>query len=306
MEPQVVAWAEDAFAEAHPGFGVRFVVLPADQVLSLLAGGSSPPGGGSAPPSPGARGDADLWWGAPSWTLARAAKLGLFADGGWEPVTVDPLVLAYGSDSVPRGRAPRDWADLLHVRWSGEILLPEPGASEAMTALLAHRMWVAWEEYGDEVQGLDWFQRVDAWRRAYVTSDEAVRRLRAGDGLLAILPLSVAEEARVAGGVDFRVPESPTPALVQGAGLLVGAPHPEAGRIFLEWLGSPAAGAGLAQVTARVPAGGLSASDAPSWAARVLPALVTAPVLPDSVAPRVDGWVALWRADARGRTPTIF
>lgn len=308
---EALAWARDGFREAHPGLRVDLVSIPGEQVLERLQSEKEAP-------------RADIWLGAPSWRLAEAAGEGLLGpaapswaegvpddmrdpSGRWVGLWADPLVLAFGTDAVARSRAPRDWADLQHPRWSGEVVLVEPGASEALSALLAHHMWDAHTRHGDAMQGLDWFGRLDAWRRAYVaTEEEAIRHLRVGDGTVSILPLWAAEEGRASGGVDYRVPESETPTLLRGVALVAGAPHADAARAFLDWVGSPDARAALALASARVPAMGLAPGGGPPWVERVRPALRTKVVPADSVAPHVDAWVALWRDRVRGRTVTVF
>lgn len=311
FEPEALAWAREGFREAHPGFRVDFISLRAEAALERLR-------------SEAGAAQADVWLGAPSWRLAEAAGEGLLAaaalawaegvpdgmrdpSGLWVGLMVDPLVLAFGTEDVARSRAPGDWVDLEHPRWSGEVIVVEPGASDAMTALLVHHMWEAHALHGDASQGLDRFVRLDLWRRGYVgTEEEAARRLRTGDGMVAVLPLSAAETAREGGGVDYRVPESETPALLRGVALVAGAPHEEAARAFLEWVGSPEARAAMAGAAARIPAAGFAVGGRPTWAARVEPGLRTRVVPADSVAARVDAWVALWRGEVRGRAATLF
>lgn len=311
LDTESLAWARDGFREAHPGFRVDFIHLGADAALERLR---SEAGAASA----------DVWLGAPSWRLAEGAAEGLLAPahpawaegvpddmrdpaGRWVGLAVDPLVLAFGTEAVARSRAPRDWVDLEHPRWSGEVVVVEPGASDAMTALLVHHMWEAHELHGDANQGLDRFVRLDLWRRGYVgTEEEAARRLRTGDGMVAVLSLSAAEAAREEGGVDYRVPESETPALLQGVALVDGALHEEAARAFLEWVGSPEARAAMTGTAARIPAAGFAVGGRPAWAERAESGLRMRVVPADSVAARVDAWVSLWRGAVRGRAATLF
>ncbi|MDP2959687.1 MAG: extracellular solute-binding protein [Longimicrobiales bacterium] len=315
LEPELLDWAADAFTQSHPELRVRFVRLSADEALERLAAERGAP-------------VADAWWGAPSWRLARGAEEGLLAtarptwadrvpeglkdaQGRWFGTLGDPLVLAFNTDSVARSVAPRDWLDLLHPRWSGELLLPEPGRVDAMTALLAWRVWAARAQRGDDFEWMDWFARLDASRAAYLSdAGDAARRLHGAEALLAILPLSAAERARAAGwAVDYRVPESGTPVLIQGVAVVAGAPHAGPAEAFLEWVGSPEAVAGLGARIARVPVPGFPAfapGAAPEWAGRVVPALLPQLVPTDSVATLVDGWVGRWRDDVRGKVATLF
>lgn len=298
FETEVNARLEAAFSRAHEGERVRIVAVAAGEALERVRGEAASP-------------RADLWIGAPSWTLSTAAAEGLIegpdTEGRWVPLLLDPLMFAFASERVPRSAAPRDWIDVRHARWSGELVLVEPEGSEGMKALLAHHLHGARARHGDVTTGLDWFARMDAWRRDYVSTEaEAVRRLRTGEGTLAFLPLSVAEAAREAGGVDHRVPESETPAVVLGAALLTGAPHGAEARAVLAWVASPEAAMALATAPARVPVAGFADADAPAWWARVGPGLRTAVAPADSVATELEAWVTLWRDEVRGRAATPF
>lgn len=311
LEDGVHAWIRGAFQEAHPGMRVRFVSLSDADALDRLRAERDEPG-------------ADAWLGAASWRMAQAASEGLLQGGAppwaqevpgeardpqgrWTGLLEDPLVLAFGVESVSRSRAPADWVDLLHPRWSGEIVVPDPDGSDAVTALLVRHMWEARARYGEAEQGLDWFARLDAWRRAYAPdAAEALRSVRVGEGRVAIVPLSAAEASRRREAVDYRVPESDTPALVQGVAVVAGAPRRAAAEAFVAWVGSAGARAGLAGASDRIPLAGLGTGPPPEWAARVLPAVRPVLVPADSVADLVDAWVELWRREVRGRATTLF
>jgi len=304
-------WAEDAFPRAHPGWRLRVVPLSDVEALERLRLEAAEPA-------------ADAWWGATSWRLAQGAAEGLLASappawaaplpdslkdsgGRWTGLLEDPQVIAFSTEAMARSRAPRDWLDLHHPRWSGEIVVPEPGGSDALSALLALRLQEARARWGDANQGLDWFVRLDAWKRSYVPdAEEALRRIRVGSGSLAIVPLSAAEAAREEGGVDYRVPESGSPVLLAGVGLVAGAPRDEGARAFLEWVGAPEVTAELAALTGRLPVGGFAPGARPAWADRVEPGLEARVVPADSVAPFLDEWIRVWRTEVRGRATTLF
>lgn len=280
LSAETLSWVEDAFHQTHPETWVRFETLPDDEVLTRLR---------DAPL------DADVWLGAPSWRLAGAAREGLVA--GWSEVLADPVVLAFNTDSISRSRAPRDWIDLLHPRWSGELIIPEPGLVDGLTAVLLQHMWEAHARYGDADEGLDWFVRMDAWRASYPGDvGEAVRSLRLGHGTLALLPLSAAETCAAEGSCAFRVPETATPVLIRGVGRVASSPHDGAARAFLDWLGTEEAIEGLVRLTGALPAGDLKRLDG----------LVLDSIPADSVAPVADEWVERWRDNVRGRATQIF
>lgn len=313
LDPDVVAWAERAYREARPAVDLRLVPMASRDVLSRLSGERGDPA-------------ADVVWGAPSWILAAAAGEGLLAeapppwaaslapdlrdgDGRWAASLLDPMVIVFNRDRLSRSRAPRDWIDLLHPRFAGELLLPEPGADDGASALLAARAHASQESYGDILGAVDWFGRLDAQCRGYEADEkDLLRRLGRGvDGSVATVRLSVAEAAhRDGASVDWILPESGGPTLVQGVAVVAGAPEPDEARAFVTWLGSPEATAAMARELHRIPA--TASADAPEldWLVDARAALGGDVVPADTIAANLDAWVARWRDDARGRGPKVY
>ena len=284
MEGPVVEAVEDAFEAAHPDVDVRLVVLsPGDAMARLREekGGSQ----------------ADLWWGAPPRMLAAAADEGFLEaftpswagdvveglpGGGefWNAVSTSPFVFAFHEDHMARSRVPRDWMDLFHPRWADEVLLLDPGSDEATAFLMG--AWIAREEErtGDMEAGFDWLLRLDAATEDYSTDiDRLMDRLRAGEGTIAIVPLSVLAQASGDRwpGVRYAVPESGSPWLVRGVALLAGLESRPQAEAFLEFLdGLP---------------GSATADEADRSAFPVDYAYVSA---------NLDEWLDRWRQDVRG------
>jgi len=312
LDADVVTWAEDAYRQAYPDVDLRMVPMSSADVLTRLSTERTAPA-------------ADVVWGAPSWILAAAAGDGLLAagappwasslaadlrdpEGRWAASLLDPMVLAFNLDRLSRSRAPRDWIDLFHPRFAGELLLPEPGPDDGASVLLATHAYASQASYGDILDAIDWFGRLDGQCRGYEADErDLLRRLSRGvDGSVAPVRLSRAEAARRDGGAAaYVVPESGGPILVQGVAVVAGASDPEAAGAFVAWLGSPEATSGLAGDLHRLPA--TVAPDAPEldWLPDAPTALAGDVVPADTVAAHLDAWVARWRSDARGRGPKV-
>ena len=309
-EPEITEWLESAYAAAHPEETLRVEAVAGGAALERLRAERAAPA-------------ADVWVGAPSWLLATAAGEALLAsappswagavpasmrdtDGRWSGWVADPMVLAFNSDRTPRSRAPRDWIDVFHPRWSADVLLPDPRGSRAMEAFIGTRVALGRVE-GDDTPGFDWLARLDANRKAYVTDpEELARRLGRGEAALAFLPLSLAETTKEGGGpVDFRIPESGAPTLVLGVGPVMGGPHPAGGATLLAWLGTPEIQAGLADRFGYLPAvSGLDAE--PAWVKELRPLLRLEVASADTLAAHLDGWLSRWRDQVMARTPLVF
>ena len=310
--PDVAEWIGDAFRDAHPEETLRVEALPGRTALERLRAEASAP-------------LADVWLGAPSWLLATAAAEGLLApappswaggvpddmrdaQGRWTGWAADPMVPAFNSERIARGRAPRDWIVVLHPRWMQDMLLPDPRGSEAMEAFIGTRVARATTPAGDDTPGFDWLARLDAARTAYVTDqEELVRRLGMGEVTLALLPVSAVQVAKERGrSVDFRAPESGSPTLVRGVAAVAGGPHPSGGGTFLTWLGTDQARTALAQRFAYLPAVSAPADGEPAWLTEVRPLFRFDVVPADTLAARLDGWLSRWRDEVMARTNLNF
>ena len=139
LDATLVEAVEEGFEAAHPDVDVRMVALSAEDALQRLRAEK----GGS---------QADVWWGASPQDLEVAAAEDLlqasspsWADPApndasavshaWHTVGASPFVFAFNVEETARSRMPRDWRDLFHPRWAGDVLLPDPLAHTA-TALL--------------------------------------------------------------------------------------------------------------------------------------------------------------------------
>jgi iron(III) transport system substrate-binding protein len=305
-------WIEASYGASHPGEVLRVETLTSDDALKRLEAEAAAP-------------VADVWLGAPSWMLARAAERGFLGatapawavglsedmkdpDGQWTGWTADPMVLAFNTDRTARGRAPRDWIDLFHPRWTGDVLLQDPRGSDAMVAFIGFQVARAAGEVGDETPGFDWLARLDATRKAYVTDpNELMRRLGSGDVAVAPVPLSLAQRTGDAGRpVDYRVPETGSPSLLRGVAMVGGAPHAEAAIVLVAWLGTPEAQLEVARRFAYVPVAPDVPVEGVAWLANVQSLLRLEFPPAGTLATHLDGWLSRWREEVMGRTNRVF
>lgn len=156
-----------------------------------------------------------------------SAPAGYFFQCG---VTV--LGIAYNSDKVSEADAPKNWKDLLDPRWRNAISTKQSTSGA---------QFVQWAElrrlYGDAY----WKEFAKLRPKGFDSRAQMFDRLAKGDDRIC----AVAEWAGYrlvkdrGAPVTFVAPPDGLPAAFFAAGVVDKAPHPEAARLFLDWLMSP-------------------------------------------------------------------
>lgn len=280
---------ERGFEAGHPDVDVRFAEGEGEDALIELEAGDGAP--------------FDVWLGAPALLLEEAGRRGLLRpvhganvadsvaeeDGEalWRPLLVTPFVIAFNHEEVSLTRAPTDWIDVFHFRWTDGIVTLDPDRSDAGGYFVASVVAHAVATEGDEQVGFDWLTRLDRQIGTYVPdSDEALRALRLGTASLAIVPWSVVAAAS-ADGADWlraRVPESGSPVLALGVAVGARTEAAETAERFVDYLGSPE----LAHVWTTLP--GWEPFHETPYPLRIA-----------DVAAGRDRWLATWKSEVRGR-----
>ena len=301
----LLAQVEEAFEAEHPTIDVTMVGATVDETLAALRSDTA---------------TVDVWWGAPSTALARAAREGLLqpyrpswlerssseerGEGDlWQTTLVSPFVIAFNRESVPLMRAPRDWIDLFHLRWAGEVTIADPGRNEDGAHFVAAMLLESLREDGSLVGGFDWLRRLDEVVGTYASDHaEVIDMLGRGRASIGIVPRHVVEAARhdVAPWIHYRLPESGTPVLSRGIAVAARAPAPEIARQFVDLAGATevATAARLATRWTSVHAD-LDMERFPSDFEIDLP-WTPYPLATDTIAAEIDGWIERWEREVRG------
>jgi iron(III) transport system substrate-binding protein len=302
----VVEYAEDRFEEMWTNVDVRIVRMNDAEAMERIASG---------------RGDGDVWWGAASATLQRAASDNLLApyrpswveqgadiagvdhEGRWQVAAVSPFVIAFNRELTQLTKAPRDWADLSHLRSRGEVAFLDPALSASGAAFLAGMLEGSLADGADETEGFDRLLRLDATRGMYASDEEqAVRALGTGDAVVAVLPLHSVERLRHenADWLHYRHPVSGGPGLMLGVAMLHGAPRPETAKEFIEMVGGDVAAEVAVQtwwrpahgplVEARMPDDHFLPGEALVWFGH-----------PAAAVAQMSAWLERWEDEVRGK-----
>ncbi|GIO27017.1 ABC transporter substrate-binding protein [Ornithinibacillus bavariensis] len=169
---------------------------------------------------------------AEDWEVVENGIKMKHQDGYYVGTELFVLGFAYNTDLVTEEEAPKTWEDLLDPKWEGKIQFPNPAASGTATLMvLSHMM-----QYGEEA-GWEYFQKLADQSNSIPDSGSApTKAVAMGEAHIAVGFDFMAYEHKAKGEtVDFVVPDK-TPILVNPATLVEGAPNPEGGKKFMDFM----------------------------------------------------------------------
>jgi iron(III) transport system substrate-binding protein len=249
------------FEAANPGFTLETVDMGSQEVFDRIRSERANP-------------QADVWWGAPAPLFEQAAADSLLerfvptwagalpaeaksAAGLWHGQYLTPEVIAYNSAAVPAAQAPQDWDDVLDPRWKGQVLIRDPMASGTMRTIFGMVIDRSLRATGDTAQGFAWLRRLDGQTREYVLNPTMLyQKLARQEGLVTLWDMPDIEiiKKQYNYPIDYVIPRSGTPLLVDAVAVVKGAPNAEGARRFVEFIGGNPALAAAARDYFRLPA----------------------------------------------------
>ena len=302
--------AERDFEAAHPDYDLQALDMGSQEVLDRLRSEKANP-------------QADVWWGAPADMFETAAGEGLLAqtDPSWAEAVraaghaddqrfwwgnyLTPEVIAYNTAAIPAADAPRDWDDVLDPRWTNEVLIRDPLASGTMRTIFGMIIDRSIRETGDTAAGMAWLRRLDAQTKDYVLNPTLLyQKLARQEGLVTLWDQPDIDIVKSKGNfpIDYVLPESGTPVVVDAVAIPANAPHAEGARLFLEFVGAAPAVIKAAREFHRLPArGDIPLDSLPPALRRVKTEMKVEPV--DWARLQRDGntWMKYWDEHIRGR-----
>ncbi len=147
----------------------------------------------------------------------------------WSITSVAPLGMMANSKLVPAEDAPKDWKDLLDPRWKGQVAIGHPGFSGSVG------VWVVTMK---KLYGWDYFEQL-AKNQPQVGRSiaDGVSLVESGERRIAVVPMTLAEGSKVQGRPTLPLYPASGLILPPGVtGIMAKAPHPNAARLFLEFL----------------------------------------------------------------------
>ncbi len=299
---------EHAYEAINPEIDIRWLDMGSQEIYDRVRSERANP-------------QADIWFGGPDTIVSRGAAEGLLA--AYRPAWADHLpaesrhagdlyfglyravpVLLYNSAAISEDDAPRDWQDLLDPRWTGKVVIRDPLASGTMRTAFGLILARSVAETGSEDAGLDWLRRLDAQTSDYVQNPALLfEKIIRQEGLVTIWELTDALLLEQRGTpIGYNFPTSGTPVIDDVIGLVAGAPHAEAARGFIEWIGDEEALILAAREAFRLPArNDLPAGSLPEWAQRALAEIRPAELDWKLLGEKGQEWMRRWDREVRSK-----
>jgi iron(III) transport system substrate-binding protein len=166
-------------------------------------------------------------------------------DGYWTDTYDLYYTIAYNTKLVPAGRAPRKWQDLLAPQWADGKICMDPRLND----------WYAgMNEALGPSEGPAFMERLRKQKPVFREGHSLIGQLlAAGEFPLAITYAHTTEQLKSRGAPLDWVTIDPMPAISQPIALSARAPHPNAAKLFIDFILS-AEGANLLKQQQRIPA----------------------------------------------------
>ena len=294
------------YKQAHPEVDVQFVDMGSREILERLRAERNRP-------------QADLWWGASHMTFQAAADENLLApyrptwadkvpaeardpQDRWYGTYETPEVIVYNSEAVRAEEAPKDWDEVLDVKWRDKILIRNPNPSDTMRAIFGAMIWRFYKDTGKTDGGYDWLRKLDANVHEYTTDGTLLmQKLARREGLISLwnMPDVMLYREQKKFPVAYVIPASGTPVITDGIAVVRGAPREEEARRFYEFVTTTENLTHAARTFYRIPVRkDLDRAQLPAWMNEMFARL---PIDWDLLRREGNEWLRYWDAEIKGR-----
>ena len=150
-------------------------------------------------------------------------------DGFYAVLRGSPYVIGVNSQKVAKAEAPKKWKDLLDPRWKGKLVQAHPGYSgvvlTGMTGLLRAFGW-------------DYFAALAKNEPLVVQSaEDPPMKIAGGEAWVgSTAEYNLYRALKKGNPIEIVFPEEGVPFISSANAILARAPHPNAARVFTDWL----------------------------------------------------------------------
>lgn len=294
------------YKQQYPDADVQFLDMGSRQILERVTLERNRPQG-------------DLWWGASHTTFQTAADQDLLLEfqpswtndvspstrdekNRWFGIYETPQVIAYNSEMVDASEAPRDWDDVIDPKWRDKVLIRDPNPSDTMRTIFGAMIWRFYKDSRSPEQGYEWLRKLDANVHEY-TADGTLLMQKIGrrEGLVTLWDMPDVRLFKEQKGLplDYTIPASGTPIVIDGIAIIKGAPNEDEAKRFYEFVTSQESLIYAAHKYYRLPIReSLDRSQLPGWMNQPF---IRMPLDWDVMRREGTEWLKYWDAQIRGR-----
>ncbi len=165
----------------------------------------------------------------PNATYISPVILGLSDPGYYYPMTTTLTLMTCNTQKVAADARPRTWTDMLDPRWKGQIALAHPAFSGCMGVwCVALRKAYGWEFFDKLAKNNPRIGR---------SLNDTITMLNAGECSIGVSPSSTSFASAEKGNpIGLIYPADGVSPCIGPSAVLAAAPHPNAARLFMDWL----------------------------------------------------------------------
>jgi iron(III) transport system substrate-binding protein len=264
---------EKQFEAKHPDVDVQWLDMGSQDVYDRIRTEKENP-------------QADVWWGAPLTTFAKAEAESLLerfspswanavdaefksVNNCWFGTFATPEVIMYNNRVVSEAEAPNDWDELLEPKWKGRIIIRSPLASGTMRIIFSALIQREMQRTGNLDAGFAWLRKLDANTKSYAADPtQLYLKIAREEGVVSLWNLpDVLLQARLNNyPFGFVIPKSGTPMITDCIAIVKGTKHRADAERFYEFVTSKDAMLQQAKAFVRIPTRtDIAKTELPEW-----------------------------------------
>lgn len=263
---------------------------------------------------------ADVWWGAPMTTFAKAEAESLLerftpswdsaiapvyksSNRFWYGTFITPEVIMYNTRLLGAADAPDDWDALLEPRWRDKIIIRNPIASGTMRIIFSALIQREARLHGSVDAGFAWLRRLDANTKTYAADPtQLYLKIAREEGVVSVWNLpDVALQQSVNGyPFGYRIPKSGTPMITDCIAIVRGTKNRAGAEAFYEFVTSKEALIRQAKDFFRIPArSDIVKHELPEWLRSL--DLVPMTINWEELEANEKSWMRRWDEEVKGK-----
>ena len=154
---------------------------------------------------------------------------GIDPDGFYHVTNANLFLMIYNSNLVSAADAPKSWTDLLDPKWQDKIATGHPGFSGTVGS---------WVVLMRKLYGWEYFEKLETLNPLIGRSgNDPVGILNSGERSVGTAPVSTAARNKAQGNpIEIIYPTDGAMTQINVSGILANSPHPNASKLFVEFL----------------------------------------------------------------------